>query len=82
MRQALAFENINQLLGEMEKIDVRSVEGLAREFKNFTLDIKPEVVKNLAEIMRHNDPIYTRIKDDMIEKAYEEAMRENANENS
>lgn len=69
----ISFENLKTLVATLSKMDTASIEGLTREFKRFTLETNPESLRNLADIMRQNDPLYTSIKEGVMGTAYEAA---------
>ena len=71
----ISFENIKSLVNLLSKMDTASLEGLTDEFKKFTLETNPESLRYLADIMRHNDPVYTAVKDNIINSAVDEAMK-------
>lgn len=70
----ISFENLKTLVATLSKMDTASIEGLTREFKRFTLETNPESLRNLADIMRQNDPLYTSIKEGIMGTAYEAAQ--------
>ena len=82
VKQAMSFENIKALLEQVGAMDSESMDRLTSEFKRFTLETKPETLQNLADIMRHNDPMFTAMKQGMVDAAYEGVMKAQKEQNN
>ena len=82
VKQAMSFENIKALLEQVGAMDSESMDRLTSEFKRFTLETKPETLQNLADIMRYNDPMFTAMKQGMVDAAYEGVMKAQKEQNN
>ena len=70
IRMMISFENLKELLEEISKYTPESIDKLTESFKSFTLKANSDVIRNLADIARNNDPILTGVKENIIEGAW------------
>lgn len=70
----ITFDNLKELTKTLESASPEAVNELTREFKNFTTDTNIEMIKHLSEIMAHNDPLMTKVKDTIEEGAFRYAQ--------
>ena len=71
----ISFENFKELLEELARLTPDSVMQLTNEFKAFKLDSNRELIKNLADIARNNDPLLTKVKDGIVDGAWNEIQK-------
>lgn len=78
----ITFDNLKELTKTLESASPEAVNELTREFKNFTADTNIEMLKNLSEVMAHNDPLMTKVKGAIEEGAfrYAQTVGEDSNE--
>lgn len=82
MERTLSFENLTELTNSLASMDsgvLREVVNALKEVKN---DINPETIKNIADIMRLNDPLLTHVKEDVIDSALEDLGKRGENKTS
>lgn len=75
----ISFENLKELLSEISKYTPDSIEKLTESFKSFTLKANSDVIRNLADIARNNDPILTGVKNNIIEGAWKNIQKTQEN---
>lgn len=68
----VSFENLKELLEEISKMTPDSIDRFTSAFKNFSLESNSEIIRNLADIARHQDPLLTKVKDSVVEGAWRE----------
>ena len=68
----VSFENLKELLEEISKMTPDSIDRFTSTFKNFSLESNSEIIRNLADIARHQDPLFTKVKDSVVEGAWRE----------
>ena len=69
----MSFENLNELTSSMREMNVGALEGLTNELRNCKKDLDPEVLRNMADILRYNDPNLGRLKEVLETDAYDKA---------
>ena len=72
VERMISFENLKELLEEISKMTPESVDRLTDMFKSFSLKDNSELIRNLADIARHHDPLLTKVKDSVVEGAWNE----------
>ena len=73
IERTMSFENLNELTSSMREINVGALEGLTNELRNCKKDLDPEVLRNMADILRYNDPNLGRLKEVLETDAYDKA---------
>lgn len=76
LERTLSYENLLELTESMKQMDTGSLRELTNEIKNATKEVDPELVKNLADIMRMNDPNLYELKTMVEEQAADEAQKD------
>ena len=66
----ISFDNLKELTKNIELASPEQVQRLTDEFKRFTTDTNPEMLKHLGEIMAANDPLLTNIKKNIEDEAF------------
>ena len=57
-------------------IRLKELRKTVEELKDITKDVDPELVKNMADIMRFNDPNLSKLSDNLKENAADEAFKD------
>ena len=83
MERTLSYENLTDLVQSMREMDTGSLRELVNTLRNMKDEIDPEVIKNIADIARMNDPALNDLKDtidnEAVDKAFEERTDEKPN---
>ena len=83
MERTLSYENLTDLVQSMREMDTGSLRELVNNLRNMKDEIDPEVIKNIADIARMNDPALNDLKDtidnEAVDKAFEEMTDEKLN---
>ena len=83
MERTLSYENLTDLVQSMREMDTGSLRELMNTLRNMKDEIDPEVIKNIADIARMNDPALNDLKDtidnEAVDKAFEEKTDEKLN---
>lgn len=83
MERTLSYENLTDLVQSMREMDTGSLRELVNNLRNMKDEIDPEVIKNIADIARMNDPALNDLKDtidnEAVDKAFEEKTDEKLN---
>ena len=83
MERTLSYENLTDLVQSMREMDTGSLRELVNTLRNMKDEIDPEVIKNIADITRMNDPALNDLKDtidnEAVDKAFEEKTDEKPN---
>ena len=75
MDATLSFDNIKQLMKEIQQTSPEEIEKLTSAFERFTLDTKPEVFKAMGDMMANEDPLVHEIKEAVLDGAYNAATK-------
>lgn len=62
MERTLSYENLTELIKSIHSIDTGNLKEVTDEIRKIEKDADPEVIKNLADIMRLNDPNLNNLK--------------------
>ena len=83
MERTLSYENLTDLVQSMREMETGSLRELVNTLRNMKDEIDPEVIKNIADIARMNDPALNDLKDtidnEAVDKAFEEKTDEKLN---
>lgn len=83
MERTLSYENLTDLVQSMREMDTGSLRELVNTLRNMKDEIDPEVIKNIADIARMNDPALNDLKNtidnEAVDKAFEEKTEEKPN---
>ena len=63
MERTMSFENLTELTSSLREMNVGALDNLTNELKNMKNEIDPAVLKDMADIMRYNDPKLQNIKE-------------------
>lgn len=77
----ISFDNLSELSKNLELTSPEQIQRLTDEFKRFTTETNPEVLKSLGNIAAVNDPLLTNIRtsiEDAAFKASQMATQEEA----
>ena len=76
LERTMSFENLTDLIKSIQAIDLKELRKTVEELKDITKDVDPELVKNMADIMRFNDPNLSKLSDNLKENAADEAFKD------
>lgn len=76
----LAFDNLKGLMDMMGMMTPDAVDKLTAEFKRFTMETNPELLKQYSEILSREDPLTTRVKEAIEDNAFRIAHEVDLNE--
>lgn len=71
VRDMISFDNIKILTETLSALDTKSIDDLNEEFRKFRLGEDAELIKDLADIVRANDPILQEVQKSIQDGAYE-----------
>lgn len=80
MERTLSYENLTDLVQSMREMDTGSLRELVNTLRNMKDEIDPEVIKNIADIARMNDPALNNLKDAIDNESVDEAFEEKTDE--
>lgn len=63
MGRTMSFENLTELTNSLREMNVGALDNLTNELKNMKNEIDSAVLKDMADIMRYNDPKLQNIKE-------------------
>lgn len=75
MERTFSFQNLTELTDSMRELDTGKLVELKVAIQDAIKSADPEMVKNLADIMRSNDPNLERLKRQIDENAVDEAFK-------
>ena len=83
MERTLSYQNLMELVQSIREVDVGSLSEVTEKIRGMKDEIDPEVIKNIADIARMNDPALGNLKDtidnEAVDKAFEEKTDEKPN---
>ena len=83
MERTLSYQNLMELVQSIKEVDVGSLSEVTEKIRGMKDEIDPEVIKNIADIARMNDPALNNLKDtidnEAIDKAFEKKTDEKLN---
>lgn len=77
MERTFSFENLLQLIDGMKQLDTGALAELKVVIQNATKEADPEMIKNLTEFVKLNDPYLVSLKEKIESDAMEEALKNN-----
>lgn len=75
MERTISYENLRELMNSMSAIQPEAIEAMLAEFKQFRESATPEMLHDMADIMRFNDPNLYHIKESVIDSAADQLER-------
>lgn len=83
MERTLSYQNLTELIQSIREINVGGLSEAAEKIREIKDEIDPEVIKNIADIARMNDPALNDLKDtidnEAVDKAFEKKTEEKPN---
>ena len=83
MERTLSYQNLMELVQSIREVDVGSLSEVTEKIRGMKDEIDPEIIKNIADIARMNDPALNNLKDtidnEAVDKAFEEKTDEKLN---
>lgn len=83
MERTLSYQNLTELIQSIREINVGGLSEATEKIRNLKDEIDPEVIKNIADIARMNDPALNNLKDtidnEAVDKVFEKKTEEKSN---
>ena len=83
MERTLSYQNLMELVQSIREVDVGGLSEVTEKIRGMKDEIDPEVIKNIADIARMNDPALNTLKDtidnEAVDKAFEKKTEEKPN---
>lgn len=80
MERTLSYQNLTELIQSIREINVGGLSEATEKIRNLKDEIDPEVIKNIADIARMNDPALNNLKDTIDKEAIDKAFKEKSEE--
>lgn len=80
MERTLSYQNLTELIQSIREINVGGLSEATERIRNLKDEIDPEVIKNIADIARMNDPALNNLKDTIDKEAIDKAFKEKSEE--
>lgn len=80
MERTLSYQNLMELVQSIKEVDVGSLSEVTEKIRGMKDEIDPEVIKNIADIARMNDPALKNLKDTIDNEAVDKAFKEKTEE--
>lgn len=77
----ISFDNLKEITNGIQLTSPEQIDRLTNEFKRFTIETNPEILKSIGKILENNDPLLTEIKNNIEDMAYEQIINEDNLEN-
>lgn len=81
LRDSLSFNGIFNLIEKVKNIDEEEMKKNTKEIKNLLNGLKEDknLITNLSTIVTYNDPIYNKVRKEMLKEAKEDIKEESKN---
>ncbi len=80
MERTLSYQNLTELIQSIREINVGGLSEATEKIRNLKDEIDPEVIKNIADIARMNDPALNNLKDTIDKEAIDKTFKEKSEE--
>ena len=80
MERTLSYQNLMELVQSIKEVDVGSLSEVTEKIRGMKDEIDPEVIKNIADIARMNNPALNNLKDTIDNEAVDKAFDEKTDE--
>ena len=74
MERTLSYQNVMELVQSIREVDVGSLSEVTEKIRGMKDEIDPEIIKNIADIARMNDPALNNLKDTIDNEAVDKAF--------
>lgn len=75
MERTISYENVKELMDTMGQIQLEVMQETLNEFKKFRESATPEMLHDMADIMKFNDPNLYKIKEDVLDSVADQLER-------
>lgn len=82
MERTLSYQNLTELIQSIREINVGGLSEAAEKIREIKDEIDPEVIKNIADIARMNDPALNNLKDTIDNEAVDKVFKKKTEEKS
>lgn len=72
MERTLSFENLREMINSLSSMDSGMLREVVNALKGVKKDLDSETIKNIADIMRLDDPLLTQIKETIVDSALQD----------
>ena len=83
MERTLSYQNLMELVQSIREVDIGGLSEVTEKIRKIKDEVDPEVIKNIADIARMNDPAFNNLKDtidnEAVDKAFEKKTEEKPN---
>lgn len=76
MERTLSYQNLTELIQSIREINVGGLSEAAEKIREIKDEIDPEVIRNIADIARMNNPALNNLKDTIDNEAVDKAFEE------
>lgn len=76
MERTLSFENLREMINSLSSMDSGMLREVVNALKGVKKDLDSETIKNIADIMRLDDPLLTQIKETIVDSALQDLEQE------
>ena len=80
MERTLSYQNLMELVQSIKEVDIGSLSEITEKIRGMKDEIDPEVIKNIADIARMNNPALNNLKDTIDNEAVDKAFGEKTDE--
>ena len=77
MERTLSYQNLMELVQSIREVDVGGLSEVTEKIRGMKDEIDPEVIKNIADIARMNDPALNNLRDTIDNEAVDKAFEKN-----
>ena len=77
MERTLSYQNLMELVQSIREVDVGGFSEFTEKIRGMKDEIDPEVIKNIADIARMNDPALNNLRDAIDNEAVDKAFEKN-----
>lgn len=63
--------NLKEMMDSLKNLDTASIQDSLAQFKELQENLNPDIIQNIADIVRFNDPTIYTVKDELIDRAIE-----------
>lgn len=72
MERTLSFESLREMINSLSSMDSGMLREVVNALKGVKKDLDSETIKNIADIMRLDDPLLTQIKETIVDSALQD----------
>ena len=77
MERTLSYQNLMELVQSIREVDVGGLSEVTEKIRGMKDEIDPEVIKNIADIARMNDPALNNLRDTIDNESVDRVFEKN-----